>query len=1372
MSEATTPGPAGTERFASQFRRFAACCVLVAIAFTQTPGRIVTDTKLDLTIDPGGFLSRALTMWDPNGAFGQVQNQAYGYLFPMGPFFWLGNLAHLDPWVVQRLWWSLIFVVAFLGMAKLCDVLEIGLPWVRIFAGLAFALSPRFLSVIGPSSIEVWPSAVAPWVLVPLVIGVRRGHPRRMAGLSALAVACVGGVNAAATFAVIPLGALWLLCAAPGPRRRTMMRWWPLFVLMATSWWLLPLFLLGRYSPPFLDYIETATNTTIASTLFDALRGTVNWIPYIDPYSNAGNLLISEPLLILNGSVILILGVVGLARRDLPHRRFLAAALFVGLLMVTMGHRGDVSGFGAGGFQSLLDGALAPLRNTHKFDPILRIPLILGLAHLVSHYARGESRDAAVSRFRGNAAGLGISVLAVAALLGATVPAWTGAIANRGDFAGLPGYWKQTATWLGQHGTGTALLLPATGFGDYVWGKTGDEPMQPLASSPWAVRNLIPLAPGGNIEMLDAVSRALSDGNGGASLGAFLERSGVRYLVVRNDIKRNQDIVAPEQVYATLATIPGVRSVAHFGPDVGGGPTLENDQGQTVFVDSGRQELRPAVEVFELGSGAGSSATTQNWATTPTLIGNATSLLALDRLGVTAGSSTVFAQDVPKKDVPGHVILTDGNRRQEAAFGTVNHNRTNSLTSQDAYSSNRPVHSYDQSAVAPWLAPPELLGAKKITASTSASEVNSLPYIDQAAQPWAAFDGDPDTAWRAGVSDIGKRSWLRIDFDEPTLLGTIGVSLGLPRGVTREITVTTEGGPRRVLARGGQSVPIDVGRVRSLKISGGSTSEATLEIAEVSIPGISLSRPLVMPKLPKTWGTPEAILMSAGTGYSSGCETVNGLMRCAAGKDSSGENGRQIDRVLTLNSAATYVPGLDLAARGGPAVTSLVQQGRLSSVSASSQVVASPIASALNAVDGDPRTGWIADQKDPDPTLSLNWVGAKKVSKLAIETDKTLAATAPTSAILRFSDGTSQTVPIRGGMARFKKVETDSIQVHLLAGKPKLTVDFSGAISTLPVGVSEVDVAGTSLYPIVLDRGVERYPCGTGPSVTIDGKTYKTAVKATRQQILSGKTLPGRVCKLDSTTLAPGSHRITINGSDAFRPDSLLLASQQQSTVAASSPVDTRGSTMTYRPEQVAGDQLLVQDHNVNAGWTATTGSTDLDPVVVNGWQQGWRVPAATAKPISTTFSPNRTYRVSLLLGAFFLVALVLLIARRPKPWTTPTPESRRTLPEPLRAIALVGGFVVVGFLGGLAAVGLAVTGFLISEALGRQHAVERSWIAAVPLGIAGLLYVTHPWASGGTWAGDTAAPQLMVAVVLGVLLSNALGGRLSLRWRKGFSIS
>ena len=61
------------------------------------------------------------------------------------------------------------------------------------------------------------PVAALPWVLIPLVTGARGGSPRRAAARSGVALLFAGGVNAAATLAILPVPALWLLTRGRGP---------------------------------------------------------------------------------------------------------------------------------------------------------------------------------------------------------------------------------------------------------------------------------------------------------------------------------------------------------------------------------------------------------------------------------------------------------------------------------------------------------------------------------------------------------------------------------------------------------------------------------------------------------------------------------------------------------------------------------------------------------------------------------------------------------------------------------------------------------------------------------------------------------------------------------------------------------------------------------------------------------------------------------------------------------------------------------------------------------------------------------------------------------------------------------------------------
>lgn len=256
---------AGSRRYqgsSGRFRLSAICVVLSACAFMQDPARIAADTKLDLAINPGGLLTRALQLWDPQSFSGSLQNQAYGYFWPMGPFFWVGHTLGVPAWVVQRLWWSMLLILAFLGIVKLVRLLGMGGPLARVVAGLAYALSPMLLTKIGPLSAEVLPIAIAPWIVFPLVCGASRGSPRRWAAVSALVIVCVGGINAVAMLAVLPLGGWWILSRANGRRKWALLGWWSLGIALASVWWTIPLLILGKYSPPFLDWIESSSITT------------------------------------------------------------------------------------------------------------------------------------------------------------------------------------------------------------------------------------------------------------------------------------------------------------------------------------------------------------------------------------------------------------------------------------------------------------------------------------------------------------------------------------------------------------------------------------------------------------------------------------------------------------------------------------------------------------------------------------------------------------------------------------------------------------------------------------------------------------------------------------------------------------------------------------------------------------------------------------------------------------------------------------------------------------------------------------------------------------------------------------------------------
>ena len=172
-------------------------------------------------------------------------------------------------------------------------------------------------------------------------------------------------------------------------------------------------------------------------------------------------------------------------------------------------------------------------------------------------------------------------------------PMATGTLARDRSFETIPDYWAEAAQWLGEKSPdGRALVVPGASFGIYSWGRTQDEPLQPLATSPWAVRDAVPLSSAGNIRWLDAVQERLDSGRGSPRLADALARAGVEYVVVRNDIDRRRS-ATPRSVLIRQAL---VRS-GGFTPVAGFGPALPPYRTPTTVIDDGLQDTVAAVEL-------------------------------------------------------------------------------------------------------------------------------------------------------------------------------------------------------------------------------------------------------------------------------------------------------------------------------------------------------------------------------------------------------------------------------------------------------------------------------------------------------------------------------------------------------------------------------------------------------------------------------------------------------------------------------------------------------------------------------------------------------------------------------------------------------
>ena len=426
-----------------------AAAAALILTFAQSPGKISPDTKLDLTANPVRFLARAFNLWNSELPFGQAQNQAYGYLFPHGAFFLAGDVLGLPGWVTQRLWWALLLTVGFWGLLRVAEALNdgrgIGSPTSRVIAAAAFALSPRVLTTLGAISSETLPMMLAPWVLLPVIIALQRGSTealrgnrqvRVMAARSAVAIALMGAVNAVATLTGCLAAAIWLASHRPNRLWWRFTAWWTLCIVLAVLWWVVALFMLGRISPPFLDFIESSGVTTQWMSLTEMLRGTDAWTPFVAPNATAGTSLVTGSVAVLATTLVAAAGMAGLAMRTMPARGRLIVILLIGVILLALGYSGGLGSPLAHQVQAFLDADGTPLRNIHKLEPLLRLPLALGLAHLLGRIPlpgsapRREWVQAFAHPERDKRVAVGLVVLV--ALAAATSLAWTGRLTPPG----------------------------------------------------------------------------------------------------------------------------------------------------------------------------------------------------------------------------------------------------------------------------------------------------------------------------------------------------------------------------------------------------------------------------------------------------------------------------------------------------------------------------------------------------------------------------------------------------------------------------------------------------------------------------------------------------------------------------------------------------------------------------------------------------------------------------------------------------------------------------------------------------------------------------------------------------------------------------
>jgi arabinofuranan 3-O-arabinosyltransferase len=1353
-------GRTGPEAPGARLRRglrlLAGCLLLGAIAFNTSPGEVIAETKLDMAVNPVGFLERAAHLWD-DAYFGHLQNQAYGYLFPMGPFYALFRWLDMPSWNIQRLWMTLVLCAAFLGVERVAGALRIGSsPSTRLLAGLVYALAPHALALVGVNSSEFQPSAVLPWILLPLVRGADESvSPRRAAALSALAFLFAGGINAAAELAVLAVPLIYLITRANGPRKRRLLAWWAACVAAVSMWWLVPLVLLGRYIFSFLPFIETASATTGVTSLLNTLRGTSSWISFLPvdgkPWLPAAYDQATRPWLIAVTAAVAALGLAGLVRRSTPERTFLVLSVLAGVVIIIAGHADAIAFPWTEQVRGVLDGPLAPFRNLHKFDALIRLPLALGLAALPAARPR-------IVRLRLATASAGLAALAV-------LPVATSGITPAGSFADLPGYWRDAASWLNRNtGQGMVLAVPGSARGEYLWGRPLDEPMQSLLTVRWATHSNVPWGSAGLARLLEAVDERFSNGEGSEGLTTTLRRIGVKYLLVRNDLARDTIGTAwPARVHQTLEDSAGLVRVAQFGPLVG---MVSSPTASSWF-----DQAYPALEVYAVPDPAPIAGVVPTDATLR-MAGAPEGILDMAEQGVLKDDAPVLVGDEPgASSVPARkTVVTDTLRRRQIFFGDVRRSAGPTLTED---SGQNTASDLLDPAWASATSSARYLGIDDILASSSDADVTASPSErDPGRLPFAAFDDDARTGWRSDGWNGALGEWLEARFVEPVPMKEITIAfeqgpIGPP---VTEVELSTAAGTRRVPVRQtadpqlfsppqGKTTWLRI-RVTKLAYQPKNPFGGRVGITEVVVPGVRASRAIAAPGLPGA-GTDAGTVLLASQGKAPACMRGSSAWTCSRSLEILGEDGYGFQRLFAVNSEETRtVSGTTVLTdpRSADLLTTLPNV--YPHVTASSTITDYPAVLGRAAMDGDMRTLWYAQPFDRHPTLSIDLGRPRSFSQIKVLFPDSFLGKPPVKITIRAGVRTVQAWVGGDGRVAFPALTAR-----------RLTIEFTAPASR-SIEVAEVSIPG--VRPLGQLGGFPlRLPCGYGPTLEVDGTTVPTRiVGGTLNNVINGRPLTYAGCA--PVRLIPGMTWVNAAFSDAFRVRSVVLrgesAADDGTTRAAPARIQSWGPEERRLAVSASKRSYLIVNENFNPGWHAYLKGAQLAPARLDGWRQAWILPPGSGTVV-LRYEPDATYRLALLagLGLILFAGALALVRGRPER-RPPRAGPGRVAARWVWPAAPLAGLWAGGVAGAVLVSVLALAGLWMPRVLAAQHAggsrprrVARAVLSAqVPawaLVVAGLSS-----AAGTVWRVELLTglvPQVCCLVVVARLLA-AVPGPLS----------
>jgi arabinofuranan 3-O-arabinosyltransferase len=742
------------------------------------PGRVGADTKTYLYLDPGRLLAGAPSMWDPGVGLGTVTHQNIGYLWPIGPYYWLADLLGVPDWVAQRFWTGTILVAAGLGVRFMLRTMGQEGPHVTA-ATFCYALTPYVLTLSARLSVILLPYAGLPWLLGLTVTALRHRRWREPAAF-ALVVATIGSVNATALILVGVAPILWILHEVVVTREATARQALGvtarigLLTTVCSLWWLSGLWAQGSYGINILRYTETAETVATAAVSLEVLRGLGYWFfygedrfgPWIAPsvsYMRRIDLLVVTYL--LPG-----LGLLGLAAARFRERFFFAVLLVVGVLLAVGAHPWNAPPPGGAALKLLLESEYGlAMRSLPRAGPLVSLAVAVFVGALLASATAEAARWA-------RPATAGVVALAVLGL----PPLWTLRLvdANLDRPEDIPTYWLEAAAFVDERDDGTRVLeVPGSDFASYRWGNTVDPILPGLIDRPYAARELIPYGSPASANLLDAFDHRMQEGTLDAAAIAPVAR-----LLAAGDVSVRSDLTferyntpRPRLLWQLLTEAPGLSVVGAFGP---GSPNRPRPE--LPMVDEAELQTPPdlshppEVGVLEVAD-AQPIVRTRPRSATVVLSGDGAGIVDAAAAGLLSGQELVlysasYAADPDRLlnhlDATTPFVLTDTNRRDAQRWSTLrdNHGETERAGQEplrdDAKDQRLPVFPDEDDRYR------TVVESRGPVQASATSYGNIVTYTPED-RPSRAVDGQVGTAWRTGGFSHADGEVLRLDFAAP-----------------------------------------------------------------------------------------------------------------------------------------------------------------------------------------------------------------------------------------------------------------------------------------------------------------------------------------------------------------------------------------------------------------------------------------------------------------------------------------------------------------------------------------------------------------------------------------------------------------------------